>query len=85
MPAFKTFFWNRVSGHWHWFSRGTSTSLAPGARERPSGRFLEGVGVTQMLDGPTWGDAVLDVLLRNKEELVRAAIVNRSHDCNDPD
>ena len=38
-----------------------------------------------MLDGPTWGDAVLDVLLRNKEELVRAARVNRSHECNDPD
>lgn len=42
-------------------------------------------GITQVLDGPTWGDAVLDALLKNKEELVRSVIVNRSHDCNDPD
>lgn len=38
-----------------------------------------------MLDGPTWGDGVLNVLLKNKEELVRAVTENRSHNCNDPD
>lgn len=27
----------------------------------------------------------MDALLKNKEELIRAVIVNRNHDCNDPD
>lgn len=74
-----------VYSHWHWFSWGTSTSLAPAARERPSGKFLEDVRDNTDARWTNWGDSVLHALLKNKEELVRAVIVNRNHDCNDPD
>lgn len=38
-----------------------------------------------MLDGPAWGDVALDLLLTNKEEVVRAVIINSNLDCREPE
>lgn len=42
-------------------------------------------GIRQMLDGPAWGDVALDLLLTNKEEVVRAVIINSNLDCREPE
>lgn len=45
--------------------------MAPAARERPLGRFLEDVRDNTGVRCTGWDDAGLDVLPKNKEELVR--------------
>lgn len=42
-------------------------------------------GIRQMLDGPVWGDVALDLLLINKEEVVKAVIINSNLDCREPE
>ena len=52
----------------------------------PSKRFLNGVrDKRQVLDGPACVGVALDLLLTNKEEVVRAVIINSNLDCREPE